>query len=194
MSTEETTGKDAAQRNLHRPADEIADRPQLKVKPVVKPDAAPDAAEAVARAATIIVEPEEAEAAVEEAVAAQPEAGEPAEVEEPQTERTPMAEAPRKPTRLPRIDPNRGPAVFATHAPPPADEAGEKANLATVTGRKAKERELSAGFLIGVALIVLTLVGGVVIVRLEKHVQRLESRISVLEHSQPQTAALTESR
>ncbi len=195
MSTEqETTRNDATQRTLHRPADEIADRPQLKVKPISRQEpgeeadpAAADAAaasEAVAQAATIIVEPPEAEAAPE-LPAEQPPA------EQPEAEQAPMTEAPRKLAKLPRIDPNRGPSIFATHAPPPPDEAAEKAQLATVTGRKAKEREMSAGFLLGVALIVLTLVGGVIVVRLEKHVQRLENRISTLEQGHDSAPALS---
>ncbi len=192
MSTEqESIRKTTIQRTIHRPADEIADRPQLKVKPISHEDAVEAAAEAgseatgqsaTAQAATIIVEQPEADTAPGAAV------------EMPEAEEAATADAPRKVSRLPRIDPNRDPSLYATHRPAPPDETAERAQLAAATGRVAKGREISAGFLIGVALIVLALVGAVTIVRLEKHVRRLESRISALEQVQPQTAALSQPR
>lgn len=203
MSTEqESTRRPSIRRMLHRPSDEIADKPQLRVQPLVRADAvdeAPEPTEAEARAATIVMEPVEA-AAVEALAGAEEEpaggaaagdapVGDDPEPAEP--DQAPMAEAPRKLARLPRIDLSRDPSLYATHGPAPADEAAEKAHLAAVTGQKAKEREFSTGFLLGVALIVLTLIGAVSIVHLEKRVQRLESRVSQLEQGASQTAALT---
>jgi hypothetical protein len=214
MSTEqESTRKPSIQRTLHRPSDEITDKPQLRVKPLARaegPEAAsqPTAAanataaeQAVASAATIVMDPPEAEAPVETAGEAPlVEAVEESMVEEPEppaesdADEPAMAESTRKVTRLPRIDLSRDPSLYATHRPAPADEAAEKAHLAAVTGQRPKERELSTGFLIGVGLIVLALIGGVSIVRLEKHVQRLEQRVSQLEHAPTQTAALNKGR
>ncbi len=187
MSTEQEEARKAPiQSTLHRPADEIADRPQLKVKPLSREGDAEEApeteAEAPTQAATVIVEPPEADAAPLT----------PAEM--PPVDEAPMDEAPRRVSKLPRIEPNREPSLYATHRPAPPDQAAEKAQLAAACGGKAREREISAGFLIGVAMIVLALIGAVVVVRLEKHVQRLESRISALEQVQPQTAALSQPR
>ena len=94
-----------------------------------------------------------------------------------------MGEAPRKTSKLPRLEPKRVPSLFATHRPAPPDEEAEKAQLAALTGQKAKaqDRQVSTGFLLGAALIVMLLVGGVVIARMDKHVRGLEARVSSLE-------------
>jgi len=76
---------------------------------------------------------------------------------------------------------------YATYRPAPPDEAAEKEELAAVTGRKA-EREVSAGFLLGVALIIVALLGGIAIVRLHKKVDSLERRLASIEGAHVLTA------
>jgi hypothetical protein len=189
MATEqESARRTSVPRTIHRPADEIADRPQLKVKPLIRqeaPDTTDEAAAtpaSVAAAATVVAEPEAP------AVPDAPELQAPAEL--PDAGQPSLAEPPKKVTRLPRIDPNRDPALYATHRPAPPDEAAEKAHLVAVTGQRAVERQVSSGFLIGVALIVVVLIGGVLLARMGKHVQRLDSRVSALEQSRTPASAL----
>ncbi len=77
---------------------------------------------------------------------------------------------------------------FATHRPAPPDEKAEVEELAAVTGVRPA-REVSTGFVLGVALIVVVLLGGIIMVRLGKKVGSLEQRISRLETTELQTAA-----
>ncbi|MHC5035096.1 MAG: hypothetical protein ACYTFZ_08675 [Planctomycetota bacterium] len=78
---------------------------------------------------------------------------------------------------------------YATYRSAPADEDAEKVELAALTGTR-REKEVSAGFLLGVALIILMLAGGVLIGRLQKRVGSLESRLRILEDADMRTAAL----
>ncbi|MHC4593007.1 MAG: hypothetical protein ACYS8L_09985 [Planctomycetota bacterium] len=78
---------------------------------------------------------------------------------------------------------------YATYRSAPADEDAEKVELAALTGTR-REREVSAGFLLGVALIIVMLAGGVLIGRLQKRVGSLESRLRILEDADMRTAAL----
>jgi hypothetical protein len=78
---------------------------------------------------------------------------------------------------------------FATHRPAPADEAAEEQELAAVTGTST-EREVSTGFLLGMALLVVVLIGGIWLVRLGRKVGSLERRLSRLEAAEVTTAQL----
>jgi hypothetical protein len=154
------------------------------------------ASDDVAAAATIIVEPaKEAEAPVASdaplGAAAMPEVEEPVVTADDEPQQL-MGDVPRKTSKLPRIDPRREPSPFATHRPAPPDDEAEEAQLAAVTGRKveARERQISTGFLIGAGLIVMLLVGGVVLARMEKHVRGLESRVSALEQPHMRAVAV----
>jgi len=72
---------------------------------------------------------------------------------------------------------------YATYRPAPPDEEAERQEVAAISGRRP-DREVSAGFLLGIALIVLTLVGGIMIARLGNKVGALEQRIARLESAQ----------
>jgi hypothetical protein len=77
------------------------------------------------------------------------------------------------------IPPLEGRYPYATHAPPPpeSDEQGAgKPGAGT-----SSEREISTGFVLGVALIVVALAAGIFIAGLRKKVNRLESRVERLE-------------
>lgn len=77
------------------------------------------------------------------------------------------------------IPPLEGRYPYATHAPPPpeSDEQGGKKPGAGPTS----EREISTGFVLGVALIVVALAAGIFIAGLRKKVSRLQSRVERLE-------------
>jgi len=70
--------------------------------------------------------------------------------------------------------------AFATHRDAPGNTSAERRQLAGVNG-KTSERELSAGFVLGVVLIVLALVGGVLVAGLRSRVTSLEQRVASLE-------------
>lgn len=88
-------------------------------------------------------------------------------------------------TGLPRIDTEKGPSPYATHRPPPNDETAEKAELAAATGgvrpEAKSDRRVSAGFVLGIALIAIALIGGIWLARLSNRMASLEERISALE-------------
>ncbi len=77
--------------------------------------------------------------------------------------------------------------AFATHRPAPASRKAERAELASVTGGKPG-REVSAGFVLGVAIIVITLVGGIMVARLGGKVKSLEARLGQLEAAEIEVA------
>ena len=59
-----------------------------------------------------------------------------------------------------------------------------------MTTHRKPERTVSTGFLLGIALIVVVLVGGMWIGRLGKKVAALENRVNRIEGQQVHTAAL----
>jgi pyruvate/2-oxoglutarate dehydrogenase complex dihydrolipoamide acyltransferase (E2) component len=203
MSTEqESTRKTLTQGRLHRPADDILDKPQLKVKPVGSrqgPEEAGSSAMSVAEEAAATTNAQAATIVIEhpEPAAAPAPAEPPAEMaqapQEAPTADLTAVEEPRKPVKLPRIEPNKDALIYATHQPAPPDERAEKAHLAALTGRRAKEREVSLGFMVGVVAIVL-LVGGILFAGMSRHVRRLESRVSALEQGQGRTQTAAVSR
>ena len=90
------------------------------------------------------------------------------------------AREPSKKVVLRKIEEGAGRSVYATHRSPPPDERAEKQEVGAIAGRRS-ERTVSIGFLLGVALIVVVLLGGVSIVGLSKKVGALEKRVSHLE-------------
>ncbi len=78
------------------------------------------------------------------------------------------------------MPPLEGRYPYATHAPPPPDPEAERQNDKARAGASS-EREISTGFVLGIALIVLSLVAGIFILGLRKKVRRLESRVEHLE-------------
>jgi hypothetical protein len=150
--------------SVHRPEEDIANKPQLKVRPIGS-RASADSPKPTVRGGTLFRSPEKPSASwaaeapppdvlTEDAVPkkAAPAAQEAAEVRFP----------------------------YATHRTAPPDEKAEKAELAALTGPKA-EREISTGLVLGLALIAVALVSGVFTVRLMKKVGALEQRLSKLE-------------
>lgn len=99
----------------------------------------------------------------------------------------------RKPVRkvtLPSQSGMDGRMTYATHRPPP--ETGKNTNkgtgqrrtvpprkaVAPTPAKAAAEKQVSAGFILGVALVVLTLVFGVALVRLSSRVSALEGKVA----------------
>ncbi|MHC4789357.1 MAG: hypothetical protein ACYS8K_09180, partial [Planctomycetota bacterium] len=76
---------------------------------------------------------------------------------------------------------------WATYRSPPPDEAAEREEL-VAAGETVQEREISAGFVLGIALVVITLACGMLIGRLQRKVRSLENRIGMLENVETQTA------
>ena len=153
---------------VRRPADDIPRKPQLKVRPIGSPKEADAPAPAV-RGGTLFE-------------SQKPSGAEPAADAEgaPAARRVSLPPRDEQDVRYP----------YATHRPAPPDEKAEKKELAAVTGRKP-EREFSTGFVLGVALIVVVLVGGVLVARLQKKVGALEQRVSRMEGQNARTAALS---
>jgi len=182
MSSEQEKSKKVYVKRLHRPDDEIAEKPRLIVKPVGSRQESTEAKPGL-RAGTLYAA--EGEPAPEAPPSAEPvaEAQAEAQAAEPAEQETP-----RPSGKLPRIEPNRKPLLYATHRPPPKDEKEEQEQLAAITGRQAEQREVSAGFLLGVALIVVVLIGGIMLSRVQKRLRRLEARISLLERGNTVTA------
>ncbi|MCD6416695.1 MAG: LapA family protein [Planctomycetes bacterium] len=73
---------------------------------------------------------------------------------------------------------------YATYRSAPPGEEAEMEELAAIAGVK-RGREVSAGFLLGVALIIVALVGGLWMGRLQKKITSLENRLSQLEEPGP---------
>lgn len=141
---------------LHRPEDDIEEMPRLKPKPVGS-RTEHEKVRPPTRGGTLFGQPHQDEA--------------------PQPEKLP------KKIMFPRRIREDARSPYATHRPAPPDEEAEKQEVASITGRRP-DREVSAGFLIGIALIVVVLVGGIMIARLGKKVGALEQRISRLESVQ----------
>jgi hypothetical protein len=140
------------ERRLHRPDDEIRDRPSLKVKPAKHRDASGGKAAAKpVKAAT------------------------PASAKQ---KKQPKKQA--KKISLPPPEEVEMRYAFATHRPAPPDRSGEKKELASVNASVGR-REVSTGFVLGVALIVAVLLAGILIARLQSRVGALEHRLSLLE-------------
>lgn len=161
--------------NLRRPGDDIPNRPRLKVR---------------ARAAAVDVatpRPSVRRSAPEPA----PQGDVPKPVNEADEPVSESEKAIREAKTLvvppPSLEGGRYP--FATHAPAPPDEEAEQAELDALAHRKP-ERMISTGFLLGIALIVVVLVGGMWIGRLGKKVAALENRVNRIEGQQVHTAAL----
>ncbi len=96
-------------------------------------------------------------------------------------------EHPPKKVSLPAPESREVGYAFATHRPPPASRKAERAELASVTGGKPG-REVSAGFILGVGIIVITLVGGLMVARMGKRVRSLETRLGQLEAAEIEVA------
>ena len=167
---------------LHLPDEDIRNRPRLKVKPIgsrtaadkptltVRAKTAPDTADE---------EPPNPSAGTDE------EAGVPAPSAVLPV--APVVGPPAKKVSLPDPDERQSGYAFATHRPAPPDRKSERAELAAVTGGKAG-RQVSTGFVLGVALIVATLIGGVMVARLGKRVRTLEARIAAIEAAEFEVA------
>ncbi len=141
---------------LHRPGDEIEETPRLKPKPVGSRTEEEKAGPAT-RGGTLFGTPN-------------------------QDGTRPPEKLPKK-IKFPRRIRDEVRSPYATYRPAPPDEAAEKQEVAAISGRPV-EREVSAGFLLGIALIIVALIGGIMIVRLGKKVGVLEQRISRLESAQ----------
>ncbi len=158
---------------VHRPEEDIANKPLLKVRPMGSRTSA-DSPKPSVRGGTLFRPAE------------RPFEPRPAEA------RPPEADKEETPSRSDSHADEQAPDVrfaYATHRSAPADEEAEKAELAALTGRKA-EREISTGLLLGVALIVVALVGGIFVVRLNKKVTTLEQRLAKLETPRAPAAVL----
>jgi len=77
--------------------------------------------------------------------------------------------------------------LYATHRPPPSDDSADKEEVAVRTGATPQTRS-SAGFLWGIALVILLLMG-TVFVGLSMKIRGLERRISRLETGTPAAVA-----
>ena len=159
---------------LHRPGDDIPNRPRLKVKQQGEPKEAPspDAPRPATLRGTLFG-PQKGDSPLPADMSPQDVSEDEKSVREAKTVVVPP--------------PNGYP--FATHRPPLPDEKAEKAELAAITGRKV-ERDVSTGFVLGIALVVIMLVGGVLIAKLGNKVAALETRVHKLEGAGVQTAAL----
>ena len=150
---------------LHRPTDDLKELPRLKPKPVgSRPEA--EVSTPPVRAGTLF--------AVEHGKGVADSAD--------------AAREPSKKVVLRKIEEGAGRSVYATHRLAPPDERAEKEEVGAIGGRRS-ERTVSTGFLLGVALIVVVLLGGVFIVRLSKKVGALEKRVSHLETANAESLA-----
>lgn len=146
---------------MRRPDDEIVNRPTLKVRTRDGDESGDEAepARPTVRLGTLVSGPPDADA---------PKRGPIANIAGAQTVVVPpAAEGEQR-------------FAYATHRPPPPDEKAERRQLAALTGRK-QDREVSTGFVLGIALIVVVLLGGILIARLSNRVQVLEQKIVRLE-------------
>ncbi|KPK65162.1 MAG: hypothetical protein AMK73_03765 [Planctomycetes bacterium SM23_32] len=163
---------DAGGPALRRPEEDIAHRPHLKVKPIGSRGPVGEHKPTVRRGTLFHDRENDAERAARE-----PKAG----------GRKPDWTAPKK-IVLPSSDAPEVRFPFATHRPAPTDESAEEAELAAVTAPKA-HREISTGFLLGLALLAIVLIGGVWLARLSGKVSALERRVSRAEAAQIMAAA-----
>jgi len=149
---------------VHRPDEEIANKPQLKVRPIGSRIPA-DSPKPTVRGGTLFRSP----AKPSETRASEAMPWDDSTEDDPPRKAAPVAQETAE-VRFP----------YATHRSAPADEKAEKAELAALTGAKA-EREVPTGLVLGLALIAIALVSGVFIVRLTKKVGALEQRLTKLE-------------
>lgn len=92
---------------------------------------------------------------------------------------------------LPGNDPVEGRYPYATHGPAPADEKQERRELDAMAGRSG-ERQVSAGFLLGVALIAVTLLGAIWVGRLGRRVRTLERQVAAMSEPEAEDNSATE--
>ncbi|MFO7957942.1 MAG: hypothetical protein R6X33_12675 [Candidatus Brocadiia bacterium] len=160
--------------NVRRPDQDIR-RPRLRVKPVGSRDgSAPQQAQK--RNGTLFEGDADAEPPAEEQApqGESPRPAQPAASDESDGEQA----AERRKVVVPPLE---GRYPYATYrSAPPEDEAAEAEESKSPAGA-VSEREISAGFLLGVALVVVVLVGGIWLARLQNKVGNLEARISQLE-------------
>jgi len=83
----------------------------------------------------------------------------------------------------------RSARILATYGPAPADQRAEREQVAAF-GAAPGERCVSAGFILGVALIAVSMLGGIFIARLSRKVGELQQRVARLEASGPRAAVL----
>ena len=149
--------------NLHRPTDDIEELPRLRPRPIGSRSEG-RAPKPPVRAGTLF-------AAEQGQGAAGPAS--------PPTERS-------KKVVLRKVEEQAGHSAFATHQPAPPDERAEAEVVRAIAGQRP-QKTVSAAFVLGVALIVVVLVGGVSLVRLGKKVGALETRVSHLERTKPES-------
>lgn len=77
---------------------------------------------------------------------------------------------------------------YATYRAAPADEPASKWSWLTGLFTRDGGREISTGFVLGVALVVVILIGGIWLARLGNKVGRLEQRLTQLEQGSVATA------
>ncbi len=188
MSTEQkedtTTGSSNVQadRNVRRPDQDIR-RPRLRVKPVGSRDGAA-ARQARKRNGTLFEGEADSTTSTEETTAqgdaARPEQPSPAE------ESAPDEDAPKDKKVV--VPPLQRQYPYATYRSAPTDPEDEAPEQKQASAKPFAEREISTGFLLGVALVVVVLVGGIWVARLQNRVAGLEARISQLEGPPPAEA------
>lgn len=157
---------------VHRPDEEIADRPQLKVRPIGSRTSA-EPQKPTVRGGTLFRG-----------------ADKPSEARDPGAKPSDVLTEDTMPRKARPAAQEAAEVRFpyATHRSPPPDERAEKAELAALTGAKA-ERDISTGLVLGFALIAVALVSGVFTVRLTKRMGALEQRLSKLERSDARAGA-----
>lgn len=159
-------------KGVRQPAVAPASRPVLKVRPVGS--RAPEAPKTAVRAGSLYT-PDSPEAPAE---------GEAKDADAPQLrhEMNTMIVPP-----ISNADPR---LAYATHRAAPPEEKAKQPQPVGVAADAAGPR-FSAGFILGVALIVVALLSGICLVRLGKRVGSLEQRISTLERAGSRTLAGT---
>jgi len=157
----EAAGPASDELALHRPDEDIAHRPHLKVRPIGSRPA--DPGKPAVRGGTLF--------------RAQPK---PEATPEPEALAESQDQPAAKKVALPAPEETEARYAYATHRPPPADAKAEKEVLAALTGTKP-EREVPTALVLGVALIVVALLSGVFIVRLTQKVGAIERRMNALE-------------
>ncbi len=157
---------EAAEPVLHRPDDDLPERPSLKAKP-------PGSRQEPARNA-----PQTRAGTLFNASADAAGEGDAAKKEKPRSRKR------SRKAKSPAVVPPLGEHYpYATHRSAPPDEKAERRILAAVSG--AAERRVSTGFVLGIALVVVVLVGGIWLVRLGRKVRTLEARVARLEAPVP---------
>jgi hypothetical protein len=147
---------------LRRPGEEIPDRPRLRPRrPGSGRDEAPSGP--AKRAGTLYGESG---------------AGGDAEESSSAGENSDEDATPRKVV----MPPLEGRYPYATYRSAPADEKAEKEELKAVSDSGA-ERRISTGFVLGIALVVVVLLGGIWLARLGNKVQSLQNRVARLEEA-----------